>query len=80
MKLRNAYRGSIFSFKETATLKNLPVKKSDSNDQYIYIEDGLLVVEDGKISQVGSYAELHDKINKTSIEIIMNVGKTHKEV
>jgi hypothetical protein len=32
MTLKKAYRGAIFSFKETATLKNIPVRKTDPSD------------------------------------------------
>jgi len=56
-----AYRGSLFYFKETATLANLPVNKdilSESDQQYVYIEDGVLIVHTGKILNIGSYADL----------------------
>lgn len=60
-----AYRGTIFYFKDTATLANLPVNKDNTSDpscQYVYIEDGVLIVESGKISAVGSYADLKNKL------------------
>lgn len=58
-----AYRGSLFYFKDTATLANLPAHKdlSDQDHQYVSIEDGLLVVQDGKIIAVGPYANLKDQ-------------------
>lgn len=69
-----AYRGSIFYFKDTATLENLPRKKQDAlgenyaKSQYVYIEDGVLVVAGGIIKQVGSYADLKDQL--TDIKIV----------
>ncbi len=73
MKKRLAYRGSIFTFKGTATLDNLPRKKDDLSDHYLYIEDGVLLVEDGLIKKVGDYNELKGEIN--DIEIIDYKGK-----
>lgn len=58
---KTAYRGSIFYFKDTATIANLPINKdlqSDNDCQYVYIEDGVLVVESGIIVAVGQYADL----------------------
>lgn len=56
-----AYRGNLFYFKETANLKNIPRNRkqiADENDQFIYIEDGVLVVDDGKITAVGQFKDL----------------------
>lgn len=65
MNEKIAYRGSIFCFKDTATLENLPVHKDEagSNSQYIYHEDGILIVESGKIVEAGSYSDLKNKIS-----------------
>lgn len=76
MNNKTAYRGAIFYFKETATMANLPKHKDDPNDkncQYIYLEDGLLIVENGKIVEAGSYNDL--KNNITGIRIIDYKGK-----
>lgn len=65
MSEKIGYRGSIFYFKDTATLANLPVNKeklSDADCQYVYIDDGVLIVEAGKIVEVGSYADLKHKL------------------
>src|SRR3990167_5657085 len=65
MNTKTAYRGAIFYFKDTATLANLPDKKdlSPSNHhQYVYIEDGVLIVDAGKIVAVGSYSDLKSKL------------------
>lgn len=65
MKEKIAYRGTIFYFKDTATLANLPVNKDNSSDpqcQYVYIEEGVLVVESGKIVEVGHYSDLKNKL------------------
>lgn len=71
MSNKTAYRGSIFYFKETATLANLPVNKDKTTDkdcQYIYIEDGALIVEAGKIVECGNYADLKSKL--TDIKLV----------
>lgn len=53
-----AYRGSIFH------LLDDPAK---SKDAYQYIEDGLLVVENGKVKQVGEASDLISKFNASQI-------------
>ncbi|PWY55078.1 guanine deaminase [Legionella qingyii] len=67
MSDKTAYRGAIFYFKDTATIENLPdnkkEKQSEQECQYVYIEDGILVVEAGKIVDVGSYDVLKNKID-----------------
>lgn len=73
MKKSTAYRGAIFYFKDTATLENLPKLKAEglgenyNNSQYVYIEDGVLIVEDGKIKAVGDYNNLKDKLSGIEI-------------
>lgn len=65
MSEKTAYRGCLFYFKDTASLANLPInkdKQSDPDCQYVYIEDGVLIVEGGKIVEAGSYADLKSKI------------------
>lgn len=65
MSDKTAYRGQIFYFKDTATLDNLPInkdKQSDQDCQYVYIEDGVLIVEAGKVVETGSYDNLKSKI------------------
>jgi guanine deaminase len=66
MSDKTAYRGAIFYFKDSATISNLPINKGDIQSeeerQYVYIEDGLLIVESGKIVEAGSYAVLKNKI------------------
>lgn len=64
MSEKTAYRGVIFYFKETATIANLPINKdrqSDRDCQYVYIEDGVLVVEAGIVKHVGNFSELKNK-------------------
>ncbi len=60
-----AYRGSIFYFKSSATLASLPAKKElDSGEHaYVFIEDGLLIVDGGKIVAVGDYSSLKHKLD-----------------
>lgn len=61
------YRGKIFYFKDMADFSNLPKKKAEGlgenylNSQYVFIEDGLLIVGSGKIIDVGNYADLKHK-------------------
>jgi guanine deaminase len=70
MRDKTAYRGSIFYFNETATIKNLPAHKdldSSHDRQYVYIEDGLLIVENGKVIEAGSYTDLKNKISNIKV-------------
>lgn len=65
MSEKIAYRGCLFYFKDTATLANLPInkdKQSDADCQYVYIEDGVLIVDGGHVVEAGSYADLKNKI------------------
>lgn len=68
-----AYRGSIFYFKDSATLKNLPRRKQDGlganypHSHYVYLEDGVLIVEAGKVKDVGSYENLKQQLGDVKI-------------
>lgn len=76
MSDKTAYRGALFYFKDSATLGNVPVnkeKQAEADCQYVYIEDGLLVVEDGKIVAAGQYADL--KSQMLDVTIIDYKGK-----
>jgi guanine deaminase len=76
MSDKTAYRGAIFYFKDTATIANLPVnkdKQSDKDRQYVYIEDGVLIVESGKVVEAGSYADLKNKL--TNLKMVDYKGK-----
>lgn len=58
-----AYRGSIFYFRDSATFANLPrADKNAGKEHYVYHEDGVLIVESGKVKEVGSYADMKNKI------------------
>lgn len=57
-----AYRGSIFYFKDSATYENIPRKKDEKNSHYVYHEDGVLIVKDGKVKDVGSYSDMKTKL------------------
>lgn len=73
---RTAYRGSLFYFKDNATLDNIPVQKdkiSDAESQYVYIEDGLLIVANGKITAAGQYSDL--KHQSDGIKLVNYKGK-----
>ncbi|WP_298624068.1 amidohydrolase family protein [uncultured Legionella sp.] len=70
MNDKTAYRGALFYFKDTATIANVPVtkdKQSDEDCQYVYIEDGLLIIESGKIVAAGTYSDLKTKCNDIKI-------------
>lgn len=70
MQNKSAYRGNIFYFKDTATLDNLPSKKDihlDINHQYAFIEDGVLIIENGIIHAVGHYSDLKDELENITI-------------
>ncbi len=76
MSDKTAYRGSIFYFKETATLASLPInkdKQSDKDCQYVYIEDGVLIIESGKVVEAGSYADLKNKL--AGVKVVDYKGK-----
>ncbi len=63
-----AYRGVIFYFKDSATFENLPrADKTASKEHYVYLEDGILLVKDGKVKEVGSYSDLKKKLGNTKI-------------
>ncbi|MFN7096385.1 MAG: guanine deaminase [Gammaproteobacteria bacterium] len=73
--MRNAiaYRGSIFYFKDSATFENIPTsKKENDHSQYVYLEDGILVVESGKVTAVGAYQDLKEQIKDLKL---VNYGK-----
>jgi guanine deaminase len=70
MSEKTAYRGTIFYFKDTATIANLPVNKDNAADkdcQYVYIEDGVLIVDKGKVVEAGAYADLKNKIQGVNV-------------
>ncbi|KTD43248.1 guanine deaminase [Legionella quateirensis] len=76
MNDKTAYRGSLFYFKDTATISNVPVnkdKQSAEDCQYVYIEDGLLIIESGKIVEAGTYSDLKNKIK--DIKLVNYAGK-----
>lgn len=65
---KTAFRGSIFYFKDSATFENLPrADKTAGREHYVYHEDGVLVVENGKVTAVGSYTDMKGKIADAKI-------------
>lgn len=79
MNKSTAYRGAIFYFKDSATLENVPKRKQEGlgdnykNSQYVYIEDGVLIVEAGKVKTAGAYADLKNKLD--GMKVIDYSGK-----
>lgn len=67
MSNKKGFRGNLFSFKPTATLQTLPHRKTDSHHEFLYLEDGLLIVESGKITAVGAYSELKNTLDENDI-------------
>lgn len=58
-----AYRGEIFYFRDSATFENLPrADKNSGKEHYVYHEDGVLIVKNGKVSAVGSYSDMKSKL------------------
>ncbi len=70
MTAKTAYRGMVFYFKDTANFENLPRKieeLSATNKHFVYIEDGLLVIENGKVAAVGEYSVLSKTLGDVKI-------------
>lgn len=73
MKTATAYRGDIFYFKDSATVTNLPKRKSEglgenySESHYVYLEDGVLIVESGKIKAVAPYKDLCNQLTNMKV-------------
>jgi guanine deaminase len=51
-----AYRAQILYFIDD------PVKTSRPEEAYRYVEDGMLIIADGKVAAVGAYGDLKDKV------------------
>jgi len=71
MNKKSAYRGIIFYFKDSALLANLPVNKDlqkGGDHQYVLLEDGVLIVDSGKITHVGNYADLKKEL--TGVDVV----------
>lgn len=77
MTAKTAFRGRIFYFKDSSTFHTLPAKKSVDQDffedSFCYLEDGVLIVENGKVAAVGQYADL--KKNLAGIQLVEYKGK-----
>lgn len=57
----HAYRASLFHFLDTTTLATVQTNRKDTSGPktFEYFEDGLLVVQDGRVQQIGDYATLY---------------------
>lgn len=64
--MKTFYRGKIFTFNHTATLANLQGVIPDSlfadEDQFTFLRDGVIGVEDGIIIAVGDYSVVKQQI------------------
>ena len=78
---KTAYRGSIFYFKDSANFENLPRTKElqSADHQYVYIEDGLLIVDSGKIVALNTPDKLIDELVETGFERPKEVKKANLE-
>lgn len=60
----------IGPFKQIVTLANLPLRGKLSDDQLEIINDGGLLIKDGKVENTGSFQELKDQFPNIEIENI----------
>lgn len=60
----------IGPFKQIVTLSNLPLRGKLSDDQLEIINDGGLLIKDGKVENAGSFQELKDQFPNIEIENI----------
>lgn len=69
MSKTTAYRGSLFYFKDSVSLETVPRKKVEPgpDQQFVYIEDGVLIVADGIITAAGSYQEHKDQLSGITV-------------
>ncbi len=60
----------IGPYKQIITLAGLPLRGKLSDEQLEIIEDGGLLIKDGKVEAVGSFQELKDQFPEIQIEMI----------
>lgn len=60
----------IGPFKQIVTLANLPLRGKLSDDQHEIINDGGLLIKDGKVENTGSFQELKEQFPNIAIENI----------
>ncbi len=74
---KTAFRGRIFYFRDSSTYETIPyskeIDKGFHEHSYCYIEDGVLVIEDGKVHSVGQYADIHKELD--GVKIVDYKGK-----
>jgi len=68
---KTAFRGRIFYFRDTCNFDTVPyskeVDKGFHDHSYCYIEDGVLIVEDGKVHAVGQYADMAKELSDVKV-------------
>ncbi|MED7788921.1 guanine deaminase [Francisella sp. 19X1-34] len=77
--MKTIYRASIFTFKKNATLQSLLGHKVDNlfsdSDDYTFLRDGAIIVEDGIITEVNDFHEIvineNDNLINYSGKLIM---------
>ena len=74
---KTAFRGRIFYFRDNSTFDTIPtskeVDKGFSEHSYCYIEDGVLIVENGKVFAVGQYADMGKEL--AGVNVVNYKGK-----
>ena len=74
---KTAFRGRIFYFRDTSTFDTIPyskeVDKGFHEHSYCYIEDGVVIVEEGKVHSVGQYGDMSKEL--AGIKLVDYKGK-----
>lgn len=74
---KSAFRGRIFYFRDSSTFDTIPTSKEVDRGfhehSYCYIEDGVLIVENGKVHAVGQYADMGKEL--AGVNVVNYKGK-----
>lgn len=71
--MKTLYRGKIFTFTNKATLANLQGVVPDSlfvnDERFIFLRDGAIIVESGKIIAIGDYLDIRNQLQLDDKEV-----------
>lgn len=74
---KTAFRGRIFYFRDSSTYETIPyskeIDKGFHEHSYCYIEDGVLIVEEGKVHAVGQFADMSKEL--AGVKLVDYKGK-----
>ncbi len=74
---KKAFRGRIFYFRDSSTFDTIPrskeVDRGFHEHSYCYLEDGVLILEDGKVHAVGAYKDMSKALE--GIQVVDYSGK-----